>query len=129
MRRALSSPRLMAALESIRAEVATLAAHWQAAGPKALYSIPTAAKKLGVGKTKLRQLIRDEVVLTVPLGAAKMVPASEITRLSTPRSRPRTGLHTVELHPSARLQPRKQTQDPDALDEALRRRAKRAKAR
>lgn len=41
-----------------------------------------AAKEFSVGKTKLAELIKAGVVLTVPFGGVDMVPRSEIERLS-----------------------------------------------
>ena len=47
-----------------------------------LFAFPAAARKLGIGKTKLRELVKSGVVVTVQLGGREMVPASEIARLA-----------------------------------------------
>jgi hypothetical protein len=52
-----------------------------------MFTVPDAAKRLGVGLTKLRALIKDGTVQTRLLGKAKMVTASEIRRLAGEPSR------------------------------------------
>lgn len=71
-------------LEGIRRELAALRGEMQKRQPpaRALYKLSEAAKELGVGMTKLRQLVKERVVLVVELGGRDMVPASEIARLS-----------------------------------------------
>ena len=49
---------------------------------RAMYPLPEAAELLGVGMTKMRELVKSGVVMTVPLAGRDMVPNSEIERLS-----------------------------------------------
>lgn len=50
-----------------------------------------AAQELSVGLTKLEQLIKGGLIIPVKIGAAKMIPMSEILRLATPKTRPAQG--------------------------------------
>lgn len=62
----------------------------EVATPPRLLTLARAARCLGVGETKLQQLIRTRVVRTVKLGARRMVPLSEVVRVAT-ISEPRRG--------------------------------------
>lgn len=46
-----------------------------------MYTPKEAAAALGIGKTKMSELIRSKVIITRPLNGMKMVPASELRRL------------------------------------------------
>lgn len=45
---------------------------------------PAAAKYLGVGLTKFKELVRSKAVRTVRVGKVPMVPVKELERLSAP---------------------------------------------
>ena len=46
-----------------------------------LLNMTEASKRLGIGKTKLYELVRDEKIRTVKIGKSRRVPPSEIARL------------------------------------------------
>lgn len=48
-----------------------------------LLTLQAASKELSVGMTKMRELVKSHVVMTVQLGGREMVPRSEIERLAT----------------------------------------------
>jgi hypothetical protein len=72
--------RIEAELRSIRKALEQL----QTARPegKGLFRFPDAARMLGVGRDKLRRLVKAHVVLTSPLGARPMISGAEIARLT-----------------------------------------------
>ena len=49
--------------------------------PPAAYSIPEAAERLRVSRSQLYRLMSAGALRTVKLGARRIVPAAEITRL------------------------------------------------
>lgn len=77
-----------AELRAIREEMARLNARLEVTGSALppLLTKRAAAAALSVSLSKLKQLIRSHVVLTVMLDKRAMVPASEVQRLATPRS-------------------------------------------
>ena len=70
-------------LQGIRAELARLRETVAKPLPTVLRQ-QRAAKELDVSLSKLKQLIRSHQILTVVVGKTKMVPLSEIRRLSAP---------------------------------------------
>ena len=46
-----------------------------------LLNMTEASKLLGIGRTKLYELVKDEKIRTVKIGKSRRVPPSEITRL------------------------------------------------
>lgn len=52
----------------------------------AVLSKKRAAEELSISVTKLMELVRCGAVLTVKIGKTKMIPASEVRRLATPKS-------------------------------------------
>jgi excisionase family DNA binding protein len=50
------------------------------------YSIPDAARLLGIGKSKAWALVREGVLRPVRLGKRTVIPASEIARVLTPQT-------------------------------------------
>lgn len=101
---------------------------------RALYPLSEAAQLLGIGMTKMREVVRSGVVMAVDFDGRKMIPASEIKRVSTPTDPPRAFATSkpsrslasfVKAAPPARLpksQPRRGTQDRAALEAELDRR-------
>lgn len=61
----------------------------QLAGRQRAFKVPAAAKLCGMGLTKMRELVDSGAVLTVLLGKTRLVPVSEIERLTTPEPRQR----------------------------------------
>lgn len=49
-------------------------------------TFPAAAQRLGVGLTKLKEMVRARDIHPVLVGRVKMIPLSEIHRVSTPRA-------------------------------------------
>jgi len=53
-------------------------------------TLPDAARRLGIGLTKMKQMVRDRQVRTSMIGRVPMVAISELHRVSTPEAdRPR----------------------------------------
>lgn len=76
----------LGALEALAADVRRLTALLeQKLQPEAtMLTMPDAAKRLGIGLTKLKEMVKRREIRTAPLGRVKMIPLSEIYRLSTP---------------------------------------------
>lgn len=75
----------------------------------ALLSLKDAARRLSIGTTKLRGLIKTGEILVTPLGGRRYVSASEIDRITSQREqehqrRPRRAAKTISVQ-----------QDPEAL--------------
>lgn len=69
-------------LERIEAELVAIKDALVGHRPRVMHSIPQAAQRLGVGLTKLRELVKTGEVLTRPLGGREMVTEAEIQRLA-----------------------------------------------
>lgn len=65
------------------------------------FSVPDAARALGVGLTKMRELAKADVAVVV-IGGRKMVPRSEIERLTTPMSVVRQATRGVRVATKAK---------------------------
>lgn len=48
-----------------------------------LLRVAEAAEALGIGKTKIYELIANKTISTVKIGASRRIPAAEIARLSS----------------------------------------------
>jgi excisionase family DNA binding protein len=80
--------RFEAYLEDLRRRLERIEARLQPEPTCLVY--PEAAKRLGVGLTKLKAMIRAGEIRTARVGRVPMVPVSEIHRASTPEAeRPR----------------------------------------
>lgn len=101
-----------ALLEDIRARIERLEDRLQ---PRpSVMSYPAAAKLLGVSPTKVKRMVRSGELRTALVGKTKMVPLSEIERLSTPTApTPRGAVRRAQARPN---------QDPRGLDALLKRR-------
>jgi excisionase family DNA binding protein len=98
-----SLERLERLLEDIRTRIDRLEERMKPEPTCCTY--PQAAKRLGIGLTKMKSMVRRGEIRTVLVGKAPMIPAAEIQRLSTP-----------DLPPPPRSGKRAgQTQDPAAL--------------
>lgn len=83
----MSSERL---LEELLAEVRGLRERLDATALPTVLKPERAAQELSISESKLRQLIREGKLFTCLVGKAKMIPRSEIERLSAPaRSAPK----------------------------------------
>ena len=108
---------LLSELRSIREELAKINQRLST-GEQTLLSFPQAASRLGIGTTKLRDLVAKGALVVTPLGRRKMVALSEIERLSRPTTTRATRLPAA---PRARKASKQQTQDPSALRQFARR--------
>lgn len=81
-------------LREIREELRSLREEMRAGlvQESALLSMKDAAKRLGVGVTKLRSLITSGEVQTTRLGGRRMVAVSEVERVSRRREEPKRRL-------------------------------------
>lgn len=82
--------KVIAELRAIREELRALRLEMKSGrvSVSALVTRKEAARRLGVGPTKLRALIDSGVVMTTPLGRRRMVAVSEIERVAKTRSAP-----------------------------------------
>lgn len=72
----------------------------EVATPPRLLSMARAARSLGIGQTKLAELIRRKVVRTVKLGERRMVPLSEVIRVATVPETSRFSRPGPDMEPS-----------------------------
>ena len=101
-----------ALLEDIRNRIERLEERLQPRPTVMTY--PAAAKLLGVSATKVKRMVRSGELRTALVGKTKMVPLSEIERLSTPTTpAPRGAVRQAQARPN---------QDPRGLDALLKRR-------
>lgn len=83
--------RLRQELDSISKKLDALVAQLEdVATPPRLLTMARAARCLGVGGTKFAELIRTRAIRTVMLGSRRMVPLSELIRVTTIPAGPST---------------------------------------
>lgn len=109
-------------LKSIREAMrSVLAAVEQRPPERFMYSPKEAAAALGIGKTKMWELIRTKVVITRPLNGMTMIPVSELRRLGEIEHRRREEAMRPKPAPLTSLPAtsRKKAYDPAPLREFL----------
>lgn len=74
---------LLAELRSIRGELKKISDRLGSPNQD-LFTMPQAARRLGIGQTKLREIVQARKLSVVTLGRRRMVPASELERLARP---------------------------------------------
>lgn len=76
-------------IERLLAELRALIAQSRATPEQVplVLDFPAAAKRLGVGLTKLKEIVRSGELLTTEIGSRQMVPVSELERIATPTER------------------------------------------
>lgn len=71
-------------LNSIEEKLEAVKRHLdEVTSPPRLLSMAKAARHLGIGPTKMGELIRDRVIRTVKLGERRMIPLSELVRVTS----------------------------------------------